>query len=148
MSFRFRAPAPEDVEGLLALMRDFYAHEDIPFVEQAARAGVERLVAEPSLGGIWLIEDAAETIGYLVLTLGYSLEFQGRDALVDELYIRDVHRGRGAGGAALRFAEEQCRRNGARALHLEVGRENVRAQSLYHRAGFRDHDRYLLTKWV
>ena len=46
------------------------------------------------------------------------------------------------------FAEGVCRGRGVRALHLEVERENTRAQSIYRRAGFVDHDRYLLTKWL
>jgi ribosomal protein S18 acetylase RimI-like enzyme len=33
-----------------------------------------------------------------------------------------------------------------RALHLEVERANTEAQAFYHKAGFADHDRYLLTK--
>jgi ribosomal protein S18 acetylase RimI-like enzyme len=33
-------------------------------------------------------------------------------------------------------------------LHLEVERANTAAQGVYRRAGFKDHDRYLLTKWL
>jgi ribosomal protein S18 acetylase RimI-like enzyme len=40
-----------------------------------------------------------------------------------------------------RFATEL----GVRALHLEVGRDNVPAQELYRRVGFVDTDRRLLT---
>ena len=42
-------------------------------------------------------------VGYLVLTLGYSLEYGGRDAFIDEVYIRSSYRGRGIGTAALTF---------------------------------------------
>lgn len=50
--------------------------------------------------------------------------------------------------AALQRVEEVCRMEGIRALHLEVDRGNTRAQELYRRVGYRDHDRYLLTKWL
>jgi ribosomal protein S18 acetylase RimI-like enzyme len=88
------------------------------------------------------------TAGYLVLTFGFSLEFGGRDALIDELYVRENFRGRGLGRASLVLAAEVCREEGIRALHLEVDRVNTRAQGVYRQAGFRDHDRYLLTKWL
>ncbi len=57
-----------------------------------------------------------------------------------------------AAGASARgrslWPRQACRELGVRALHLEVERENVEAQALYRRIGYKDHDRYLLTKWV
>jgi ribosomal protein S18 acetylase RimI-like enzyme len=52
------------------------------------------------------------------------------------------------GKSAIKFVEEACRALGVQALHLEVGRDNPRAQALYRRVGFEDHDRYLMTKWI
>ena len=63
-------------------------------------------------------------------------------------YVREAFRGRGAGTVSLAFVEELCRTEGIRALHLEVDRGNEAARRLYHRAGYRDHDRYLLTRWL
>ena len=59
-------------------------------------------------------------IGYLVLTIGYSLERGGRDAFIDELYVRAERRGRGLGALAVATAEAAARRLGVRAVHLEV----------------------------
>jgi GNAT superfamily N-acetyltransferase len=84
--------------------------------------------------------------GYVVLTFGYSLEFNGHDAFVDELYVEEGHRGKGLGGLAVRLAEDTCRTMGVRALHLEVDRENHRARAVYEKAGFEDRDNHLLTK--
>jgi hypothetical protein len=39
-------------------------------------------------------------VGCVVLTLGYSLELLGRDAFIDEFYLREVYRGRGWGRQA------------------------------------------------
>lgn len=89
-----------------------------------------------------------EVAGYIVLTFGFSLEYHGRDALVDEIYLRERFRGQGTGTRGLQFIEGVCRELGIRALHLEVERANIIAQSVYRRAGFVDHDRYLLTKLV
>jgi ribosomal protein S18 acetylase RimI-like enzyme len=86
--------------------------------------------------------------GYIVLTLGYSLEFHGRDAFVDELFVLPEYRHRDVGTQALPFIGQQCRLLGVHALHLEVERGNTAAQRLYRGLGFRDHDRYLMTKWL
>ena len=127
-------------------MREYYVQDRLPFDEPMARSALEGLLGDPSLGRLWLILDGVEAIGYVVLTLGYSLEYHGRDAFLDELFVRASHRGMGVGKATMRFVEMACRDLGVRALHLEVERANVTAQNLYRQAGFQDHDRYLMTK--
>lgn len=144
----FRVAERADIETLLQFMREYYEFDHLPFDEQVARTALAKFVDNESLGRIWLICADGEAIGYLVLTLGYSLEYGGRDAFIDEVYIRASHRGRGIGQSALTFAEGVCRTLGVRALHLEVERTNTNAHGLYRKAGFVDHDRYLLTKRI
>ena len=148
MSVRFSVAGREEEESVLSLMREFYDCEHLTFTEVAARAALRQLLEGHAYGMVVLMHAGDELIGYLVLTFGYSLEFHGRDALVDELYVREPHRGHGAGTLSLAFVEELCRTEGIRALHLEVDRVNEPARRLYHRAGYADHDRYLLTKWL
>jgi GNAT superfamily N-acetyltransferase len=141
------ADAP-DVKLLIELMREFYAFDHIPFDEAAARRALGQILQDRRFGVIHLIRVDGEAAGYIVLTFGFSLEFGGRDAFVDELYLRESFRGRGLGKASLELATEVCREEGINALHLEVERVNTKAQGIYRQAGFRDHDRYLLTKWL
>jgi ribosomal protein S18 acetylase RimI-like enzyme len=128
------------------MMADFYRHEHITLDPPRTTAAIAELLADPSLGRIALIEEGTETIGYVVVTFGFSLEFHGRDALVDELYLRGDHRGRGLGSRTIAWVESLCRSLSIRFLHLEVDHENARAKALYHRLGFADHRRHLLTK--
>ncbi|HEV2802008.1 MAG TPA: GNAT family N-acetyltransferase [Pyrinomonadaceae bacterium] len=137
-----------DTDQLVELMREFYAFDHIAFDEAAARRALAQILSDRRFGLVNLIHMGARTAGYLVLTFGFSLEFHGRDAFVDELYLRASFRGQGIGQASIDFAVEVCRAEGIAALHLEVERDNQRAQALYRRAGFRDHDRYLMTKWL
>ncbi len=138
-----------DVELIIELMREFYAIEHLEFDERAARHALGEILSDRRFGVIHLIRVNDEAVaGYLVITFGFSLEFRGRDAFIDELYLRENFRGRGIGKASLELADAVCRQEGISALHLEVDRVNTRAQGLYRQAGFRDHDRYLLTKWL
>ncbi|MCA1815355.1 MAG: GNAT family N-acetyltransferase [Acidobacteria bacterium] len=148
MQATFTVARPGDAERLVPLLREFYDYDHIPLDEPAARRALAQLLADARLGLVYLIELGGELVGYLVVTFGFSLEFKGRDAFVDELFLRAEFRGRGLGGRALAVAEETCRAEGVRALHLEVERANTGAQGVYRRAGFKDHDRYLLTKWL
>jgi ribosomal protein S18 acetylase RimI-like enzyme len=148
MQHIFTLATASDTDELVELMREFYAFEHLAFEEEAARGALRRILSEGNFGVVHFVRVGAETAGYLVVTFGFSLEFHGRDAFVDELYLRESFRGSGIGKACIEFAAEVCRAEGIAALHLEVERENMRAQNLYRRAGFRDHNRYLLTKWL
>lgn len=148
MNTIFDLAGPADLELLAGMMREFYAHEELPIDLDRARAALAQLVGDPALGRVWVMRRGGEPIGYLVLALGFSLEFGGRDAFVDELYVREGHRGGGIGRAALEHASAACRALGVRALHLEVERKNEAAQAFYRRLGFLDHDRFLLTRWI
>jgi ribosomal protein S18 acetylase RimI-like enzyme len=146
MNPTFKAADRSDVEILLWLRRAFCRHEHLPFADGASRTALENLLADGSLGKVWLIHLGGAAAGYIVLTFGYSLEFDGRDAFVDELYVEEGYRGRGIGGLALRLAADTCQTMGIRALHLEVDRENHRARAVYGKAGFEDRNNHLLTK--
>ncbi len=148
MDATFRLAADASIDLLVRFMRELYEHDHLPFDEAAARQAMEKILQDHSLGRVWLINDGEQAIGYVVLTLGYSLEYHGRDAFIDEIYIRESHRSRGIGKQAIQFVEAVCRELGVQALHLEVERANTKAQAFYHKIGFEDHDRYLLTKWI
>jgi ribosomal protein S18 acetylase RimI-like enzyme len=137
-----------DLDQIIALMRAYYAFDGLVFDEPAARGTVNRLLADPTCGRVYLIRVDGAVAGYAVLVLGFSVEFHGRDAFVDELYLREAYRGRGLGPRVLAFLEDVCRSLEVRALHLEVERHNTAAQSVYRRVGFVDHDRYLMTKRI
>jgi GNAT superfamily N-acetyltransferase len=139
---------PADRDRVVAMMAQLYAHGDSAFDLARARQATEALLREPEFGGVWMIEVDGSLAGYIVVLLGYSLEFGGRFGLLDELYVAESHRGRGLGASAIEFAGEQCRARGWQALRLEVGQENLRGQALYRRAGFYMHDRFLMTKWI
>ncbi|HEX8283537.1 MAG TPA: GNAT family N-acetyltransferase [Pyrinomonadaceae bacterium] len=148
METTFRAAGTSDADALLAMMRELYEHERIPFDEPAAGGALAQLLADEAFGVAYLMLLGGEAAGYLVITYGFSLEFGGRAALVDELFVKDEFRGRGAGRAALDFAAGVCRARGIRALRLEVERVNEAALSVYRKAGFVGHDRHLLTRWL
>lgn len=144
----FKPATSDDIETLIVMMRDLYAHDGLTFDEAIARRALLGVIGDDTLGRVFLVLSANEVAGYAVLTFGYSLEFHGRDAFVDELYLRDEYRGRGIGKRALQFLTEVCAAEGVNALHLEVERENTSAQTVYRKFGFEDHDRYLMTKWI
>ena len=148
VSFSTRNAVPEDLERLLPLVRELWKHEQMTWDDARTPAALARLLGNETLGRVWIAEDAGRAIGYLALCFGYSLEFFGRDAFIDELYVDPAYRNHGHGAHLLATAATACPALGVCALHLEVGHVNERAKGLYLRAGYSDHERFLMTKRV
>ena len=148
MNALFQLLSDLEIPTLLEMMREFYGQQEMQFDEEAASQAVTRALNNPDLAQIYLIFRGTELAGYFALTFCFSLEFHGRFALLDELYLREAFRRQKLGNAVVAFAEDLCRKAGVKALRLEVGRENQGAQSLYRAAGFKEDERNLMTKWL
>jgi ribosomal protein S18 acetylase RimI-like enzyme len=144
----FQLLSDREIPALLEMMREFYSQQQMQFDEPAASSALARALSNPELAQIYLIFRGAELAGYFALTFCFSLEFHGRFALLDEIYLREPFRRQKLGKAVVAFAEEASRKAGVKALRLEVGRENHGAQSLYRAAGFKEDERNLMTKWL
>jgi diamine N-acetyltransferase len=145
---QFRLAVENDADLLLEFMQAYYVFDGHGFDREKARTALVSLLRDARFGRAWFILDGASAVGYIVLCFGYSLEWLGRDAFVDEFYLREEYRGRGWGRATMDFVEDQARTEGIRALHLEVVRQNASALELYRRLGFREHESTFLSKYI
>ncbi len=127
-----RAP---DVPMLVELMREFYAESHYPLDRDWAARSFVALLADPSLGGVWIARAGAEPAGYVVLSLRFGMEHGGLQASIDDLFVRASYRRAGCGTALLHALVEECHRRGVVALHVEVAEANDAAIALYRRFG-------------
>lgn len=130
-----RTAGPPDLEALLPLIAEFCAIDGHAFDEQVVRRALAPLLADASLGFV-LVDDALTA--YVVVTWGYSLEAGGREALVDEFYVRE--RSHGLGGRLLNDVVARARAAGAFGIFLETERANTGARRFYARHGFAAED--------
>ncbi len=139
--FAIREAILADEAQLLPMMRKLAEQQPgaIKFDEPAVRV---------AFGKVWLLCEGTKPVGYVVLTPGFSFGFHGHDAFIDELYIEAAFRRRGYGRQAVAFVERKAHEMDVNAIHLEVDRGNDPACELYRRAGYQDHDRFLMTKWL
>jgi diamine N-acetyltransferase len=147
MSPVIRPAIPTDLFALTALRREYCPSDGVIFDPERNRDHLTRLLAEPALGALWLAMDGEAPVGYVCLCTGFSLEF-GRDAFVDELYVRQPYRGQGIGRALLETAISACPTRNIDALHLLVAPDNMRARLMYEQRGFTEEDRRILTLWI
>src|SRR5438132_4313737 len=114
MEPNFRLANTTDIDILIDFMRQFYAIDNYPFEEAAARTAMQTIVQDSSLGRVWLINNGDEAVGYIVLTFGFSLEYRGRDAFIDEFFVLAPLRNQGIGSKTIEFVLAACHGLGIR----------------------------------
>jgi ribosomal protein S18 acetylase RimI-like enzyme len=143
--FTLRPAGLDDLVAVLPRTAALNAHEAITLEPAALEASLARLLGDPGVGRIWLVERDRAAIGYAIVTFGYDLEFGGRDAVLTELWIDPDGRGQGAASAALALLDPELRALGVHALHLQVRPDNP-AFRLYQRSGFVASPRVVMTR--
>ena len=129
-----------DLPTLVELMREFYAEAGYALDEEWAKASFSALLEDDALGSVWVACFDSQPAGYVVLTVRFAMESGGLDGYIDDLFIRPGSRGRGLSRAALDALVAECGRRGVLALHVEVGRDNEVAQTLYRSYGLKPYD--------
>ena len=145
MTHLIRSARATDVPALVSLMQAFYAESDFPLASEPAARAFHTLLADDRLGAIWLAEDAGVTLGHVVLTVCYSMEYGGLRGFIDDLFVLPAARGRGIAAGLLAAARAGATERGVRALHVEVGSDNDTARRLYVRGGYADSGHLLLS---
>lgn len=136
-----------DLDTLFELMISFYQHFDYPFEPVKHKQVVQYFLENEHLGSIWLILQDQKPVGYIALAYGFSFEFLGRDAFIDEFFIIESHRNLKLGSRAIQCLQQKMNEFGLVALHLQTENHNQRAKGLYESLGFKDLKRSTLT-WI
>jgi ribosomal protein S18 acetylase RimI-like enzyme len=116
-------------------MRAFSEEVLAPLSTTHITAALEPLLADPSIGDVWVVEDAVLQ-GYLVITWGWGIESGGREALIDEIYISPDYRNQGLASALVTASLERARELDTKAVFLETEADNPSSRALYERHGF------------
>ncbi|MCB1363339.1 MAG: GNAT family N-acetyltransferase [Rhodobacteraceae bacterium] len=144
MSAALHLAGPQDLGRATALVAAFHGERGIVLSDEARRGAIAPLLEGVAHGVFYLVGPALAPIGYVVVTFGWSVEFGGMDAIVDEIYVRPAVRGRGIASDVLAALPRALAGAGVKALHLEVERGDAAARRLYARAGFAARSEYML----
>ncbi len=138
---------PQDLERLVGLIGAFHAEEELDSDAAHIVRAIKPLLEGSPHGEIFLAGPRMSPVGYIASAYGWSIEFGGMDAFIDEFYLRPAVRGRGIAGDVLHELSQHLAAKGVFALHLEVDHENEIAIAAYKRSGFLHRARYgLMTR--
>src|SRR5690606_21873117 len=138
MHINFRLAEKEHLKVSLKMMHDFHAIDEYPFDEDIIKSLFLGFIHSESSGRFWLIEADETIVGYIVLAFGFSFEYLGRDAFIDEVCIEEKFRHQGIWQKSLDFVVEEAKALHIKVLPLELERHNITWQHLYLKNGFKD----------
>jgi len=141
---------PEQLSILLGLVERRGTEAGGHAWDDTDRAGATRAIDPLLLGGelgaAWLIGPTRAPLGYAILTFGWSLSLGGREAWVEDLYIRPSVRRRGIGTEVLHAIAVSLRRADVKALQARVPAQDGVQSGFLTGAGFAiDHRLALMT---
>jgi len=137
--------ATKDLDTLIPMVEAYHLFEGINKTnEDRSKAVLPLLQAGSPYGYVYLIQVEQETIGYIALCYGYSIEFGGRDAFIDEFFITENMRGKKIGSRVMEMIKVEAAKLNIKALHLEVANVNRRAKRLYEASGFEAREHFHL----
>lgn len=126
-------------------MTEFYSDSPYSLNPRRATEAFSCLLADERLGHVWFIQDESTDVGYVVVTLCYTMTYGGLSAVIDDFFIQPAFRGQGLGKAALAEVRDLCARSSVRAMLVTTGPDNAPALAVLRKIGFGETDHSYLT---
>ncbi len=128
---------------MLTLVSEFCVTDQHTFDPDRVTRALVPLLEDDAHGVVYLADNEQ---GYVVITWGYSLESGGREALIDEIYLR--RRGEGRGGKVMDALFVEMAARGVVKMFLETETHNHRARRFYARQGFDEDDSIWMSRQI
>lgn len=133
----------DDLEELVLLFnayRNFYNQESD--MEKARSFLSDRFKHDDSV--IFVVKDVQlnQTIGFTQLYPSFSSISMQRSWILNDLYVAEESRGRGAAQVLLDTAREYAKQTNAKGLSLSTALHNETAQKIYERNGYKKDEAY------
>lgn len=127
-----------DADEIAQLLHDFNTEFDTPTPAPAVTAARLRvLLAEDDT---FAIVAGSPAVAVALITLRTNVWYDGRVALLDELYVRPDLRGQGIGTRIVELLMATARERGVDLIEINVDEPDVDAQRFYERHGFHGTD--------
>ena len=128
---------PDEEAVFINLCKEFYSSEAVLHTvpDSYFAATFEEMKKSDRYVEGFLFSEGGETAGYGLIAKSFSNEAGGLVIWVEEIYLRPAFRSKGFGSAFFAFLEQRF--PNAKRFRLEIEPDNVRAEALYQRRGYR-----------
>ncbi len=133
---KIRKASPSDLNALTQLLANQFDEHEIELAFSKLHSALETMLQNESLGFCLLAEKDGQPVGFAAISFAWTLEYGGKTAWLDELYVLPNERNAGIGEKLIDAVIAETKALGCKAIDLEVETEHQRAENLYKRKGF------------
>ena len=153
---KIRLCRPGDEKDWIALNRefmDFEIQEDSPWndtektSDDVFKNTFKAALQNSELITLLIFEESETPVGFANLMTIFSVWANGKALILDDLYIKEDHRGKGYGEEAMAFIESYARENGYKRLQFQSEPSNPGAKKFYESLGFTAADMCFYVKY-
>ena len=138
MTQSFGDARADDLPQLVELLGILFTQERELAPDAAKQLlGLRMIVGNPAIGRIFVAREGARVLGSVSILRTVSTAEGGPVGMLEDFVVRPECRGRGVGAQLLACAIQRAQADGLLRLILLTDGDNVNAQRLYERAGFK-----------
>lgn len=130
----------DDLDTLVPLLQRHDEERRRPAPASPLEDTVRPLLEGQPHGAIWLIGPHRSPLGYVLVTFGWSRALGGREAWLDEIFIRPSVRNRGIAKEVTNAITVSLAKAGLKAFHARVDIQDVRARKFCEKLGWKIED--------
>ena len=126
-----------NLDELLPLMRGYCDFYEVDPSDDALLALARALISDPNCEGFQVVarDDSGRALGFATVFWSWSTLSASRIAVMNDLFVHADARGSGMAEALIEECRVRAGQRGATSLGWQTAKDNLRAQSVYERAG-------------
>lgn len=132
-------PHAFELLGAFLTADEHYLDSSHAYGDQGIRGlndALDLFLERPELGFIWLAFDDGRIAGTCVVSYAISTSMGSVVAKLDDVYVQENQRGKGAGTALIESLKDQLRRESITRIDVAVHLNNPEARRFYEKLGF------------
>ncbi len=136
---RIEPATVEDLPDLAELLHDLFSKEADFRPDQAKQMrGLKMIIEAPNKGRIFVLRHTGRLLGMINLLFTISTAEGGSVIILEDLIIRQEHRGSGYGALLLEYAMDFARQKDFQRITLLTDRLDEPAKHFFHQHGFHE----------
>lgn len=137
-----RRGTPGDLDAILPLVGGYRVFYEQPPDEARERAFIESHLRDHT-SVVYLAHVDGKAAGFVQLFKTYSTVHLEPCWILEDLFVAEDYRHRGVAGALLARGLQHAMDDGAAGMFLETAHDNVAAQALYEKSGWKRETRFI-----
>jgi GNAT superfamily N-acetyltransferase len=135
-----RLATPDDAPVLAELLHAFNTEFDTPSPGPPTLEPRLRVLLDGDDAGTFAVLGGDPPVALALVTLRTNVWYDGRVAILDEMYVAPDRRSAGIGSQVIELVLRTCRDRGVALLEINVDEDDVDAMRFYERHGFAGND--------